>query len=155
MKKYFGPLFLLLLFSGMSLLTSCNANKDLEDEQAFDLAALQSGTWTVDHVDVNSFDTQGNLTGTQQFPFGEGTDGGICTFVYGKNSIWTMNDNGEFFEARYSVDDRVIYTEGGGTWGLRKISATELELVLRSDDAPNPCDYTVTGAVYYLNQGID
>ncbi len=151
MKRSFAFLFALVLLSGFAL-TSCNRNEDLQDDNSFDLAALRSNVWAVDHVDVNTFDVQGNLTATEKYPFGEGTEGGICTFTYDKDDVWTLNDNGEKFTARYSIDDRVIYTEGGGTWGLRKLSDNSLELVLRSDQTLNPCDYTVSGAVYYLNK---
>jgi hypothetical protein len=59
-----------------------------------------------------------------------------------------MNDNGELFTARYSLTDRIIYTDGGGTWGLRILNEDNLEMVLRGDESLNPCQYTVSGAVY-------
>jgi predicted small secreted protein len=151
MKRYFAFLSALLLLSGFAL-TSCNTQKGVKDAEAFDGSILRAGAWTINHVDVNTFDGQGNLTATQNFPFGEGTEGGICTFEYSNSDLWTLNDNGEIFSARYSVDDRVIYTDGGGTWGLRKMTETSMELVLRSDQSLNPCNYTVNGAVYYLDR---
>jgi hypothetical protein len=151
MKRNIAFLSLLLLFTGL-FLTSCDKNKEIKDANSFDVSVLREGTWTINHVDVNTFDGQGNLVSTQNFPFGTGTEGGICTFTFDQNSLWTLNDNGELFTARYSVDDRVIYTEGGGTWGLRQMSENSLELVLRSDETLNPCQYTVSGAVYYLDR---
>lgn len=153
MRRHLAFLTALLFLSGFAL-TSCNTQKEVEDANSIDLSALRASTWSIDHVDVNTFDTQGALISTEKFPFGAGTDGGICTFKYDDANLWTLNDNGEVFSARYSVDDRVIYTEGGGTWGLRKLDGNNLKLVLRSDQSLNPCDYTVNGAVYYLNRAV-
>ena len=153
MKRQLSFLAALLILSGFAL-TSCNTQKEVEDANSIDLTVLRSSVWAIDHVDVNSFDTQGALIATEKYPFGAGTEGGICTFKYDESNMWTLNDNGEVFTARYSVDDRVIYTEGGGTWGLRKLDANSLEVVLRSDQSLNPCDYTVNGAVYYLNSAV-
>lgn len=151
MKRQLAFLSILLLLSGIAL-TSCTKNKEVEDPNKFDVSTLRKGSWTINHVDVNTFDGAGNLVATQNFPFGDGTDGGICTFTYDVSETWTLNDNGEIFTARYSVDDRVIYTDGGGTWGLRALSDSKLELVLRTDQTLNPCQYTVSGAVYYLER---
>lgn len=139
----------LFLASFIFFFTSCSVKEKLDDN-SFDLAALRSNVWAVDHVDFNTFDTQGNLVGTEKYPFGEGTNGGICTFTYDKDNIWTLDDNGEIFTTCYSIDDRMIYTDGGGTWELRKLNENNLELFLRSDQTFYSRNYAVSGAVYYL-----
>lgn len=102
------------------------------------------------HVDVNYFDYQGNPTSTERYVFGEGEKNGVCTFEY-TSSRWKMDDNGEIFESTYSVEDDIIETAGGGTWGIRSIDETNLEIVLRGE-AANPCDYNQSGAVYTLTR---
>jgi hypothetical protein len=153
MMRRIVSLSFLLLLTGM-ILTSCNKNKqDDPTDESISLDQLRKGAWTIDHVDVNSFDGSGALIGTQRFPFGEGTDGGICTFNYDASNLWTLNDNGDIFTSRYNLDDNIVYTDGGGTWGIRKMTDTDLEIVLRSDNSLNPCNYTVSGAVYTLYRG--
>lgn len=145
-------LFPILLLCLSFMFTACNSQKEVEAESQFSEAVLRDGAWQLNHVDVNSFDGQGNLTDSERFLFGAGTDGGICTFHYADNSTWTLNDNGDVFTARYSLDDRIIYTEGGGTWGIRTMSDDKMEIVLRSEETLNPCQYTVSGAVYTLTR---
>lgn len=148
MKTKFALLPILLICLSF-IFTACNTQKeDITEDSAFSESVLRNGSWMLNHVDVNSFDLQGNLTNTERFLFGPNTDGGICTFTYGEDKIWTLDDNGEIFTARYSMDDRIVYTEGGGTWGIRKMDDNSLEIVLRSDETLNPCNYTVSGAVY-------
>ncbi len=151
MKTKFA-LFPILLLCLSFIVTACGTQEEVENESQFSEAVLRAGTWELNHVDVNSFDQQGNLTDSDRFIFGANTEGGICTFHYSDNSTWTMNDNGEVFTARYSLDDRIIYTEGGGTWGIRTMSDDKMEIVLRGEESLNPCQYTVSGAVYTLSR---
>ena len=144
--------FFALTLGLMSLtLVSCKPEQVKPDETAANLAALQLGTWTVDYVDVNYFDYAGNLTSTNRVEFGDGTEGGICTFTY-KDKMFTLDDNGDIFESGFSVEDNVIYTNGGGTWGLRSKSDTKLEVVLQGAASTNPCDFGASGSVYTLTR---
>lgn len=146
MKRILLPALLV----GFGLLTSCTRETVEPDNTAKNIGLLKDGTWTVEHVDVNFFDYQGNPTGSERVLFGEGQEGGICTFAYSED-LWTMDDNGDIFESNYSMEDDIIYTQGGGTWGIRKIEDTRLEMVLRGEVA-NPCDYSQSGAVYTLTR---
>lgn len=147
--KRFAILAMFVALTG-AFLSSCTKEDVEQDNTAQNVALLKDGTWTISHVDVNYFDYQGNPTGTERVQFGEGEEGGICTFKYA-DALWTMDDNGEIFEAAYTVDKDIITTEGGGTWGIRRIEDTELEIVLRGE-VSNPCDYSQSGAVYTLTR---
>jgi hypothetical protein len=138
---------LLLLLIGLS---ACKPEIVAPDQTESNLKMLQGGIWQVKHVDVNYFDFRGNPTGSQRFPFGEGTTGGICTFTY-TPTLWQLDDNGDLFESAYMVNENIIETQGGGTWGIRSIGETNLELVLKSE-AASPCDYNQSGAVYTLTR---
>ncbi len=145
MKKIAISCFPLLF---VALLFSCN--KEAIDVPAVDDVQLRSGSWMVDHVEVNYF-SGSTLTSSDYIPFGEGTEGGICIFKYDTDK-WTMDDNGEVFEFSYRIEDRVIYTAGGGTWGVRELNEDRLEMTLRGEETNNPCDFSAAGSVYYLTK---
>lgn len=130
------------------VLFSCNKEEDLTP--AVDEVQLRAGQWTIDHVEVNYFDN-GRLTNSEYIAFGDGTEGGICTFNY-DGETWTMDDNGEVSEFSYRIEDRVIYTAGGGTWGVRDLTEQRLEMTLRGEEVNNPCQFSAAGAVYYLTR---
>lgn len=130
------------------VLMSCN-KEDITSNQIDD-AQLRAGTWTVDHVEVNEFNN-GTLVSSDYIPFGEGKEGGVCTFDY-SDKTWTMNDNGTVSDFTYRIEDNILYTAGGGTWGIREMSDTQLEMTLRGEEVNNPCQYNAAGAVYYLTR---
>ena len=140
----------MLLMTGL-MLTSCKPER-IEEEAGFDAAQLRAGTWTIDYVANNNFDGQGNLINSEITQFGEGEVGGICTFHYGEDGVWVLNDNGTEFSSGYRLDGRVIYTDDGGQWGLREMTDTYMEVVQRGTELNNPCAYNVQGAVYYLTR---
>lgn len=113
-------------------------------------AQLRAGVWTVDHVEINQFDN-GTLVSSEYVQFGEDKEGGICTFSY-TDKTWTMNDNGNISELSYRIEDNIIYTAGGGTWGVREMTDNTLEMTLRGEEVNNPCQFNAQGAVYYLTR---
>lgn len=138
----------LLAFCLATVMMSCQ--KEDVSPNPLDEAQLRTGTWVVDHVEINQFDN-GNLISSEYIAFGEGEQGGICTFHYG-DKIWTMNDNGAVSEITYRTEDNIIYTAGGGTWGVREMSDTHLEMTLRGEEVNNPCQFNAAGAVYHLTR---
>ena len=150
MKRYlFLPL--LLLFTGL-ILTSCNKESLTSSENEFSEVQLKAGTWTVTQVALNQFDSEGYLVSTNIIPFGEGEQGGICTFTYDSNHQFTMVDNGTVFTSKYNLDGRLLNMDNGDEWGIREMSDTHLEVALRGDEVNNPCNYSVSGAVYTLTR---
>jgi hypothetical protein len=143
--------FFALSLALMSLtLVSCKPEEVKPDETAANLQAIQ-GVWTVDHVDVNYFDYLGNLSSTDRVDFGENTEGGLSTFSF-VDKLIAIDDNGDIFESGFTVEDNVIYTDGGGTWGLRSKSDTKLEVVLQASASTNPCSVGSSGSVYTLTR---
>lgn len=151
--KRLSFLAMLLLLTGLAL-SSCQSEDISNDAPTFDDAQLRAGTWTVDRVIANQFDGDGRIIGSTTILFGEGEDGGICTFHY-ENGKWTMNDNGDIYSSNYTLDGRVINTDGATTWGIRQMSDTQLELALQGDANFDPCAYSISGSVYYLSRGSD
>lgn len=149
MKKLFA-LPLLLLFAGF-MLTSCQ-KEEVEATQSFNDVQLRAGTWTVDQVALNTFDGQGFLVNTDIIPFGEGKEGGVCTFHFDENNVFTLFDNGNTYEYNFELDGRVIFADNGDEWGLRELTEDKLEVVLRGDEVFNPCQFSASGAVYYLTR---
>jgi hypothetical protein len=149
MKKLFA-LPLLLLFAGF-MLTSCQ-KEEVTAGQSFDDVQLRAGTWTVDQVAVNTFDGGGFLISTNIVPFGEGEEGGLCTFNFDDNGVFTLFDNGNTYKYNFELDGRVIFADNGDEWGLRKLDDNKLEVVLRGDEVNNPCQFSASGAVYYLTR---
>jgi hypothetical protein len=141
---------LLLLLAGF-MLTSCQ-KEAVTPEASFNDVQLRAGTWTVDHVASNTFDGQGFLVSTDIIPFGEGKEGGICTFDFNQDNVFTLTDNGTVYKYNFELDGRVIYADNGDEWGLRKLDEEKLEIVLRGDVVYNPCQFSSSGAVYYLTR---
>jgi hypothetical protein len=48
----------------------------------------------------------------------------------------------------------VVYADNGDEWGLRKLDENKLEIVLRGEESYNPCQYSASGAVYYLTRNV-
>ncbi len=121
------------------------------EREGTDEAQLRAGAWTVDHVEANQYNN-GVLVSSSWVQFGEGEEGGICTFTYTDDSRWVMVDNGEVYEFNYTMEENIIETNGGGTWGVREMTDTYLEITLRGEEVSNPCQFNAEGAVYYLTR---
>ena len=146
MKKFISITSALLL---AILFTACS-RPGLEREGISE-AQLRAGTWTVDHVEQNQYNN-GVLVSSNWIQFGEGEEGGICTFTYTEDGRWIMIDNGEEYEFNYTLEENILETNGGGTWGVREMTDTYLEIVLRGSEVSNPCVYNAEGAVYFLTR---
>ena len=121
------------------------------ERDGIDEAQLRAGDWTVEHVEQNNYNN-GVLVSSNWIQFGEGEEGGICTFVYTEEGNWIMTDNGEVYEFKYTLEDNIIETNGGGTWGIREMTDSYMEIVLRGQEISNPCQYNAEGAVYFLTR---
>lgn len=141
---------MLPLLLALVALSSCKKETPLAAEEAT-VAQLRAGSWAVTRMEQNTFEG-GTLVSSDLVLFGEGEAGGLCTFTYGEDGTWVMDDNGEVFQFAYELDDNIINTQGGGQWGIRQMSDTYLELALRGQESYNPCSYGASGAVYYLNR---
>lgn len=121
------------------------------EREGIDEAQLRAGDWSVEHVEQNQYNN-GVLTSSEFIQFGEGEEGGVCTFSYTKDSRWVMNDNGEVYEFKYTLEDNILETNGGGTWGIREMTDSYMEIVLRGNEVSNPCSYNAEGATYFMTR---
>jgi|GEM_PF-2463121 len=121
------------------------------EREGIDEAQLRAGDWSVEHVEQNQYNN-GVLVSSDYIQFGEGEEGGVCTFSYTKDSRWIMNDNDEVYEFKYTLDDNILETNGGGTWGIREITDSYMEIVLRGNEVSNPCTYNAEGATYFMTR---
>ncbi|MEM0999783.1 MAG: hypothetical protein AAGN35_22180 [Bacteroidota bacterium] len=144
--------FFLLLSISLAFV-ACN-RENVTPDPTFDEVQLREGIWTVDQVTLNSFDGQGFLTSSQIIPFGEGKEGGICTFEYTDDAQFILTDNGNVYTYKINLDGRVLYADNGDEWGIRKLEDNKLEVVLRGEEVNNPCAFSASGAVYSLTRGV-
>lgn len=121
------------------------------EREGIDEAQLRAGDWQVEHVEQNQYNNA-VLVSSDYIQFGEGEEGGVCTFTYTKDSRWVMNDNDEVFEFKYTLEDNILETNGGGTWGIREITDSYMEIVLRGNEVSNPCTYNAEGATYFMTR---